>query len=102
MDQYERKCLSFANLKALILDEADQMLQVGFQEAVEKIYKYVTDSIETEKTQNLLFSATIPSWLHDIAKQYISPNRVFIDLIKNTSVQTSTTVEHLAINCPYY
>jgi superfamily II DNA/RNA helicase len=46
-------------MQVLCLDEADEMLKQGFQEDIEKIYKYITDNAP-KKTQNLLFSATIP------------------------------------------
>lgn len=35
------KVLDFSSLKAIVLDEADEMLNMGFQEDVEKIYKYI-------------------------------------------------------------
>ncbi len=50
-------------MQVLCLDEADEMLKQGFKQDIEKIYKYITDNA-SKKTQNLLFSATIPEWLH--------------------------------------
>lgn len=41
MDQYERGSLSFASIKATVLDEADQMLNFGFQEDIEKIFGFI-------------------------------------------------------------
>lgn len=51
--------------------------------------------------QNLLFSATIPKWIHNIAEKYLKKNRKFVDLIKNSDIKTSVGVEHMALNCPY-
>lgn len=77
------------------------MLKQGFQEDIEKIFEFIRKN-GPEKTQNLLFSATIPSWLVDLSKTYLTRDREFVDLIKNSDVRTSKTVEHLSLNCPYY
>lgn len=50
------------------------MLKQGFQEDLEKIYKYIKDNAP-KKTQNLLFSATIPEWLHQISRTYQDEDR---------------------------
>lgn len=77
------------------------MLKQGFDEDIERIFQYIHKQLEV-KTQNLLFSATIPTWVLEIARKYLDPNREFIDLIKNSEIKTSKTVEHLGISCPYY
>ena len=56
------------------------MLRQGFKEDIEKIFRFVR--AKNQKTQNLLFSATIPDWIWDISDQYQSKDRVFIDLIQ--------------------
>jgi ATP-dependent RNA helicase DDX21 len=38
----------------------------------------------------------------ELSRTYLSPDRYFIDLIKDYEIRTSKTVEHLALNCPYY
>lgn len=64
MDQYERGALVFNSLIATVLDEADQMLNFGFQEDIEKIFGFIKNDKGEARTQNLLFSATMPSWVH--------------------------------------
>lgn len=59
------------------------MLKQGFQEDIEKIFEYIEKNAP-HKTQNLLFSATIPKWVLDLSKKYLSPNRAFVDLIKDS------------------
>ena len=59
------------------------MLKQGFQEDIEKIFEYVQKNAP-KKTQNLLFSATIPTWVIDISKRYLAKDRKFIDLIKDS------------------
>jgi ATP-dependent RNA helicase DDX21 len=63
------------------------MLKQGFKEDIEKIYKYITDNAP-KKTQNLLFSATIPQWLRDLSDQYLDKNCKYISLIKEDELST--------------
>lgn len=55
------------------------MLKQGFKEDVEKIMEYIKDKAPNEM-QILLFSATIPSWVKQVAREYLSPNFETIDL----------------------
>jgi ATP-dependent RNA helicase DeaD len=59
MDHMRRHTLKLANLRMIILDEADEMLNMGFREDIDTILKEIP-----EDRQTLLFSATIPgrSW----------------------------------------
>lgn len=50
----------------------------------------------------LLFSATLPSWVKQVARDHLQPDFKTIDLAVNLKNKTSKTVNHLAINCPYY
>ena len=75
-------------------------MKQGFQESIEKIFEYIENNAP-RKTQNLLFSATIPPWVMDISRKYLSKDRLYIDLIKDSGIKTSKTVQHLSLNCPY-
>ncbi|KRX08732.1 P-loop containing nucleoside triphosphate hydrolase [Pseudocohnilembus persalinus] len=102
MDLYNRGKLSFSDIQIVCLDEADEMLNQGFVEDIQKMFEFIEADTNKRKTQNLLFSATIPSWMMDISRKYQDADRAFVDLIKNDGgSRTSKTVEHLAINCPY-
>jgi len=100
LDQIERRNLGFDQLKVIILDEADQMMDLGFKEDVEKIYEAITN--RSDALQNLLFSATVPSWVWQIVKAFVGVEYEYIDLVKNTENKTAKKVEHYAINCPYF
>jgi ATP-dependent RNA helicase DDX21 len=52
--------------------------------------------------QAMMFSATIPSWVRQIASMFLKPNYQLLDLVANLKNKTSKTVAHLAINVPYY
>ena len=58
-----------------MLDEADQMLAVGFEEAVESILENLP-----QKRQSMLFSATMPTWVKKLARKYLD-NPLNIDLV---------------------
>ncbi|KAI4887404.1 hypothetical protein NFI96_026776 [Prochilodus magdalenae] len=49
--------------------------------------------------QTLLFSATCPPWVYDVAKKYMRSQYVHVDLIGKKTQKAATTVEHLAIAC---
>lgn len=103
LDLVERKAVSFSDLKIIVLDEADQMLDMGFQEDIEKIYQAIHAEISREKLQSLLFSATIPTWVHEVSRKYLREDNLSrVDLIKEKGYRTPTTVKHLAINCPFF
>ncbi len=65
IDMINKGKLKLGNLTTLILDEADEMLNMGFKEDLEIILK----TAPTER-QTILFSATLPPFINQIAKQY--------------------------------
>ena len=65
----EKGVVDLRQLQAVCLDEADTMLEKGFKMDVEDIIKEIYET--AGKTQNLLFSATIPHWVANIAKRYL-------------------------------
>lgn len=99
MDHLEKGNLDISTVKHVVLDEADRMMDMGFQESIDKILSYAyTDS---NKPQTLLFSATVPEWLKQTSEKYMSKNMKQVNLIKTTN-KSSVTVEHKAIKCPYH
>lgn len=61
LDHIERGNIDFSYLKTVVLDEADQMLKLGFKEDVEKILnKCKQGSYAKTNMQILMFSATMP------------------------------------------
>ncbi|QBJ97833.1 DEAD/DEAH box helicase [Rhodococcus sp. ABRD24] len=66
IDHLEKGTLDLSNLEYLVLDEADEMLKMGFQDDVERI---LADTPEYK--QVALFSATMPPAIRKISKQYL-------------------------------
>ncbi|XP_061820236.1 nucleolar RNA helicase 2 [Nerophis lumbriciformis] len=91
--------LDLTKLKHVVLDEVDQMLDMGFAEQVEEILSASYKKDGDSNPQTLLFSATCPPWVYDVAKKYMRPECKRVDLIGKKSQRAATTVEHLAIAC---
>ncbi|WP_349343379.1 ATP-dependent RNA helicase DbpA [Marinobacter sp. MMG032] len=64
-DHLRKQTLSLARLKTVVLDEADRMLDMGFQEAMEDILSQTPSSRQT-----MMFSATWPAPIRELSKQY--------------------------------
>ena len=75
IDLLGRGALNLREVKFVVLDEADQMLNVGFKEDVERIMENLP-----EVRQTMLFSATMPAWIRNLTRAYLK-NPVTIDLV---------------------
>ncbi|NLP56939.1 DEAD/DEAH box helicase [Lutibacter sp. B1] len=66
VDLINRKQLKLSNIKWLVLDEADEMLNMGFKDELDQIL-----AVTPKEKQTLLFSATFPQEVESIAKNYM-------------------------------
>lgn len=82
-DLMGRKVLSFAQLRWIVLDEADRMLDIGFRPDIEKILAKTPSSRQT-----LLFSATLPPQVVKLAKKYMIDPEVLDFSSSNVAVDT--------------
>ena len=83
MDHLRRRTLKLKNLRAIVLDEADEMLNMGFKEDVQSILKSCNPLRQT-----IMFSATMPKPILDITTDYMT-DPVLVetsDTDKNSSV----------------
>ena len=79
MDHIRRKTLQLNKLSYLVLDEADEMLRMGFIEEVESILQYTPDTRQTS-----LFSATMPKQIKNITTKYLrNPKDLMIGEVKS-------------------
>ena len=76
MDHMRRKTVKFDKVKMIVLDEADEMLNMGFREDIETILKEVP-----VERQTILFSATMPNPILEIARTY-QKNAEIIRVVK--------------------
>ncbi|KAG6426479.1 hypothetical protein SASPL_110702 [Salvia splendens] len=95
-DHIERGNIDFRSLQFRVLDEADEMLRMGFVDDVELILGKVEDS---SKVQTLLFSATLPVWVKQISTKFLKPDKQTADLVGNAKMKASTNVRHFVLPC---
>lgn len=81
MDHMRRKTIKLDHLKTLVLDEADEMLDMGFREDIDEILQSVP-----EERQTVLFSATMSREILDITKKYLK------DPVKIKTTKSEVTV----------
>ncbi|MGV0435298.1 DEAD/DEAH box helicase [Corynebacterium ureicelerivorans] len=89
IDHLEKGSLDISNLEFLVLDEADEMLNMGFQEDVERILE---DTPETK--QVALFSATMPNAIRRISRDYLN-NPEEVTVKSETRTNTNITQRYL-------
>ncbi len=89
LDHISRKTLKLDGVKYLVLDEADEMLNMGFIADVEKIIKKTT-----QDRQTVMFSATMPAPVLNICKKYMR-EPVYI---KTEKKQNSSTIQQYYVN----
>ena len=71
LDHLHRKTLRLQNLQTLVLDEADEMLDMGFIDDIESIIKETP-----ENRQTLLFSATMPDEIKRLSRRYLNDPQI--------------------------
>uniref|UniRef100_A0A8C5Z6J1 Nucleolar RNA helicase 2 n=2 Tax=Marmota marmota marmota TaxID=9994 RepID=A0A8C5Z6J1_MARMA len=98
-DHLQNGKLDLSKLKHVVLDEVDQMLDMGFADQVEEILCVAYKKDSEDNPQTLLFSATCPHWVFNVAKKYMKSTYEQVDLIGKKTQKTAITVEHLAIKC---
>ncbi|WP_330685102.1 DEAD/DEAH box helicase [Anaerosolibacter sp.] len=92
LDHLRRKTVDFSKLDILVLDEADQMLHMGFLKEVETIIRHTW-----KDRQTMCFSATMPKGVRELASRYMNEpiqiktksDRVTLDEIEQIVVDTT-------------
>ncbi len=91
LDHLEKERLDLSQINTLVLDEADKMLEMGFQDAVDAIIEQAP-----KQRQSLLFSATFPKQIESIAsKLLVNPKTV-----KVASTHSESSISQLFFNVP--
>ncbi|WP_313539418.1 DEAD/DEAH box helicase [Leifsonia aquatica] len=94
MDHLDKGTLDLSALKYLVLDEADEMLKMGFAEDVETILADTPDD-----KQVALFSATMPAQIRRISKKYLhDPEEITVK--SKTTTSANTTQRYLVVSYP--
>ena len=86
LDLMRRKVLDLSTIRFVVLDEADEMLNMGFKEDLDDILAYTGDTKNT-----WLFSATMPKEIRNIVKSYMSKP---VEVKVSTGNQLNENIEH--------
>jgi len=86
IDLIERKVIDLRNISTVVLDEADEMLSMGFKKELDAVLKYTSG-----KRNTWLFSATFPDEIQRIVNTYMSGDIVRVSIDKDTLVNANIT-----------
>lgn len=92
VDLLERKAIDLSFIRTIVLDEADEMLSMGFKKELDTILKFTAG-----KRHTWLFSATMPVEIQRIISSYMSPQAMRIEVNKNSIVNRD--IEHKFLIC---
>lgn len=91
------------DLKFIVLDEADEMLDArGFEEDMFNLLSNIQEQKETRDYQTLLFSATVPESVMQTIQRFLKEDYERIDLIGNAKNRTNTNIRHIAMPSSYH
>ncbi len=93
IDLIDQQAVDLSRVQALVLDEADRMLDMGFLPSIKKIVSHVP-----KKRQTLLFSATIDSSIKQVAGSILHDPET-VEIARKGDV--ASTIEHFAIRVPH-
>jgi ATP-dependent RNA helicase DeaD len=91
MDHLRRGTLNLANIRALVLDEADEMLNMGFIEDIEWIFEQAP-----KPRQVALFSATLPDTIRRVAQRHLT-NPVEVRVSTRSETVSTTVQQHCMV-----
>ncbi|WP_375590697.1 DEAD/DEAH box helicase [Hoeflea alexandrii] len=91
MDLIEQRAVSLNEIEVVVLDEADQMLDIGFMPAIKRILAMTPNTRQT-----LLFSATMPKEIRELSSRHLkNPKEVSVIPAKKTADRVEHTVMHI-------
>jgi ATP-dependent RNA helicase RhlE len=94
LDLIDQRVLSLRDLEILVLDEADQMLDLGFIHALKRIVALVPP-----RRQTLFFSATMPKAIKELADKYLTdPAEIAVTPVAKTADRVDQRVVHVNQN----
>lgn len=85
IDHINRHTIDLMNINYLVLDEADEMLNMGFVDDVEEILKHAN-----KERQTMLFSATMPNEIRRLATRYMKKDAKTVSIVKNALTVSQT------------
>jgi ATP-dependent RNA helicase DDX18/HAS1 len=95
LDHLQNTKFVFKNLKSLVIDEADRILEIGFEDEMRQIIKI----LPKDNRQSMLFSATQTTKVEDLARISLRPGPLYINVDEQQRFSTVETLEQGYIVC---
>ncbi|KAK6189281.1 Fructose-2,6-bisphosphatase [Pestalotiopsis sp. IQ-011] len=95
LDHLQNTPFVFKNLKSLIIDEADRILEIGFEDEMKQIIKI----LPSEDRQSMLFSATQTTKVEDLARISLRPGPLYINVDEEKQFSTAEGLEQGYVLC---
>ncbi|KAI2615176.1 ATP-dependent RNA helicase HAS1 [Hypoxylon sp. NC1633] len=95
LDHLQNTPFVFKNLKSLIIDEADRILEIGFEDEMRQIIKILPN----EGRQTMLFSATQTTKVEDLARISLRPGPLYINVDEESTASTVAGLEQGYVAC---
>ncbi len=92
IDLLERKAIDLSEVKTIVLDEADEMLSMGFKKELDMVLTHTKG-----KRYTWLFSATMPKEIKDIIGKYMAPDAYKVEIDKDNVVNKH--IDHQFVHC---
>ncbi|KAH6656483.1 ATP-dependent RNA helicase HAS1 [Truncatella angustata] len=95
LDHLQNTPFVFKNLKALVIDEADRILEIGFEDEMKQIIKILPSA----ERQSMLFSATQTTKVEDLARISLRPGPLYINVDEEKQYSTAEGLEQGYVLC---
>ncbi|MFN8438036.1 MAG: DEAD/DEAH box helicase [Cytophagales bacterium] len=92
IDLLDQKAVDLSFVNTIVLDEADEMLSMGFKEAIDRILHFTNGQRNT-----WLFSATMPAGIKELIKTYMSADA--INIVTDSKNVVNKGIEHMFVLC---
>ncbi|KAI6784887.1 ATP-dependent RNA helicase-like protein [Emericellopsis cladophorae] len=89
----------YKNMRSLIIDEADRILEVGFEDEMRQIVKILKPKDQVNDRQTMLFSATQTTKVEDLARISLRPNPLYINVDEEKQFSTVEGLEQGYVLC---
>lgn len=93
LDLIDRKAIDLSQVNTVVLDEADEMMSMGFRQAVEKILKHVK-----KNPKIWLFSATMSADVKKIVREFMAPDAMRVNVDKKDGINTRINHQYVKVS----
>lgn len=102
VDLLSRKWIDATDIQAVVIDEADRLMDMNFLEDISAILNMIKKARNSkidkqEDIQLLMFSATVPRWMTKMCWKWMRADWTTVDIVSQQTAEIPTLIEHIAI-----